>query len=127
MLPNIFPVMIYQDTDAAIAWLTGALGFEQRLVVPGADGRIQHAELGLGAGGVMLAALKDGAELSRPREELEVYVSIEDVDAHCARARAAGAEIVREPFDTDYGSRDYAVRDPEGHVWYFGTYLPGES
>jgi len=54
-----------------------------------------------------------------------VYVYVEDVDAHHARARAAGAEIVRPLQDTDYGSREYSVRDLEGHLWSFGTYHPG--
>jgi uncharacterized glyoxalase superfamily protein PhnB len=52
-------------------------------------------------------------------------VVVADLDAHCARARRAGARIVREPVDTDYGSRDYAARDPEGNLWSFGTYRPG--
>ncbi|MFD0787779.1 VOC family protein, partial [Micromonospora azadirachtae] len=61
----------------------------------------------------------------RPRpaeDDFAVYVAIDDVNAHYARARAAGAEIIREPFDTDYGSRDYAARDLAGNVWSFGTY-----
>jgi hypothetical protein len=53
-----------------------------------------------------------------------IYVVVIDPDAHCARARDAGAEILREPFDTDYGSRDYSAKDPEGNVWHFGTYQP---
>jgi uncharacterized glyoxalase superfamily protein PhnB len=53
-----------------------------------------------------------------------IYVVVEDADAHCARARAAGAEIVDDLHDTDYGSRDYSARDPEGNMWYFGTYQP---
>jgi uncharacterized glyoxalase superfamily protein PhnB len=53
-----------------------------------------------------------------------LYVAIDDADAHCARARAAGAEIMTELHDTDYGSRDYAARDFEGNIWYFGTYRP---
>jgi uncharacterized glyoxalase superfamily protein PhnB len=53
-----------------------------------------------------------------------LYIVVEDVDGHCARARAAGATIVREPRDEDYGGRDYVARDPEGHVWSFGTYVP---
>jgi uncharacterized glyoxalase superfamily protein PhnB len=53
-----------------------------------------------------------------------VYVYVDDVDAHCERARAAGAEILREPEDQDYGARDYTARDPEGHIWSFGNYRP---
>jgi uncharacterized glyoxalase superfamily protein PhnB len=53
-----------------------------------------------------------------------VYVVIDDVDAHAERARANGAEITRDPSDTDYGSRGYSARDPEGNTWHFGTYQP---
>jgi uncharacterized glyoxalase superfamily protein PhnB len=53
-----------------------------------------------------------------------VYVYVEDVDAHHARARAAGAEIVRALADTEYGSREYGARDIDGHYWYFGSYRP---
>ena len=56
-----------------------------------------------------------------------VYVVVEDTDAHHARAKAAGAEIVRELQETDYGSREYSARDSEGHLWHFGTYRPGEA
>jgi uncharacterized glyoxalase superfamily protein PhnB len=57
--------------------------------------------------------------------EHQLYVVVEDADAHHDRAKAAGAEIVMAPRDTDYGSRDYAAKDPEGNTWYFGTYRPG--
>lgn len=53
-----------------------------------------------------------------------IYVAVEDPDGHCRRARAAGAEILAEPYDTDYGSRDYTARDPEGNQWHFGTHRP---
>jgi predicted enzyme related to lactoylglutathione lyase len=71
--------------------------------------------------------LVGGGPAPRPRppdDDWSVYVAVPDVDAHCAQARAAGAEITREPFDTDYGSRDYAARDLAGNVWSFGTYRP---
>ena len=74
------------------------------------------------------SARPDGLGLHTPREvgatTAGVYVVVEDVDAHHARAAAAGAEIVRGPEDTSYGSREYLARDPEGHLWSFGTYQP---
>lgn len=131
--PTIFPFLRYDDAPAAIQWLCQAFGFDKRAVVPNDDGTIAHAELGLGAGVVMLGSTHgdDPNEVKSPKtvgvQTQGIYVAVDDVDAHHERARAAGAEIVREPEDQDYGSREYAVRDPEGHVWSFGTYRPGSE
>jgi uncharacterized glyoxalase superfamily protein PhnB len=137
--PNIYPCLGYRDAKAAIRWLCDAFGFEERMVHPGEDREVAHAELSLGAGIVMLGSASDdmpavdtdaftaGGEPDFSRIPFALYVAIEDVDAHCERARAAGAEIVREPNDTDYGSREYACRDLERNVWSFGTYQPTAS
>jgi uncharacterized glyoxalase superfamily protein PhnB len=124
---NIFPALRYRDGKAAVEWLGKALGFEKLMVVPGSEGNVAHAELTLGSGVIMLGAGKHGAD--NPWDEVTqgVYVYVEDVDAHHARAKAAGAEIVRDLQDTEYGSREYSVRDPEGHLWSFGTYRPAKS
>lgn len=116
--PNIFPGIRYREEHRAIDWLTRAFGFERHAVYEEPDGTIAHAELRLGSGIIMLG--------SPPEDELGfcLYVYVEDVDAHCERAKAAGAEIVRPPRDTEYGSREYGVRDHEGHLWFFGTYMP---
>jgi len=118
--PNIFPALRYRDARAAVEWLAGTFGFEERLVVPGPDGAVVHAEMGFGPGVIMLGSAGDAGATKGG-----IYVYVEDVDAHHERARAAGAEIVRELAETDYGSREYSARDPEGHSWSFGTYLPG--
>jgi len=117
--PTVFPTMSYRDADAAIEFLQSAFGAEPHAVYRGDDGRVRHAELRLGNGMVMLGPA-DAAQGGG------VYVVVADTDAHCARAREAGAEIVREPNDTDYGSREYGARDPEGLAWHFGTYQPFE-
>jgi uncharacterized glyoxalase superfamily protein PhnB len=129
-MPNIFPVLRYRDASAAVDFLAAAFGFERRLVMPGPDGTVVHAELGLGPGTIMLGsagAAETGGEM--PSEARAVaqgpYVYVADVAVHHARARAAGAGIAQAPYDTDYGSREYAARDSEGLVWSFGTYLPG--
>ena len=134
--PNIYPCLGYRDAKAAIGWLCEAFGFEERMVHPGNDREVAHAELSLGPGIIMLGsasndmpavdtdALTAGGEADFSRIPFALYVAVEDVDAHCDRARAAGAEIVREPDDTDYGSREYSARDLEGNVWSFGTYQP---
>ena len=129
--PAIIPTLRYADAPAAIDWLCDAFGFERRLVVPGDGGGIAHAQLRCGAGMVMLGSVGRGEHdrwLVQPIDAggatQAPYVIVDDVDAHCARARAAGAEIVMAPADQDYGGRLYACRDPERHLWNFGSYDP---
>lgn len=129
-MPNIFPVLRYRDAPAAVAFLAEAFGFERRMVTPGPDGTNAHAQLGLGPGTIMLGTAVGDEGGEKPRSGAHAvaqgpYVHVADVDAHHRRAKAAGAEITRAPYDTEYGSREYAARDPEGLVWSFGTYLPG--
>jgi uncharacterized glyoxalase superfamily protein PhnB len=115
-IPNIFPFMRFADPDAALEWLSRAFGFEERVVYRSDDAVVHHAEASLGPGIIMFGAGDPASQ--------GVYVAVEDADAHYERAKAAGAEIVREIEDTDYGSREYTARDLEGHVWSFGTYRP---
>ncbi|HEU0316384.1 MAG TPA: VOC family protein [Solirubrobacteraceae bacterium] len=121
--PTLYPSLRYRDAPAAIDWLKTAFGFEELAVHPGEDGTIAHAELSFGPSILMLGSEKDDQYGSHVGQGW-LYVAVEDPDAHCERARAAGAEIVRDLGDTDYGSRDYAARDPEGNLWSFGTYRP---
>jgi uncharacterized glyoxalase superfamily protein PhnB len=123
--PNVFPALRYQDGPAAVEWLARVCGFERQLVVPGPEGTIAHAQMRFGPGTIMLGSEKHGERNPWDTVKQGVYVYVADVDAHYARARAAGAEIVMPLRDTDYGSREYSVRDPEGNLWAFGTYLPG--
>lgn len=121
--PTVFPTLSYDDAQAAIDFLVEAFGAERHAVYSGAAGAIQHAELRFGNGMVMLGTAT--AELpARGRRSGGVYVVVEDPDERHARARSAGAEIVRGLHDTDYGSREFAAKDPEGNTWYFGTYQP---
>jgi uncharacterized glyoxalase superfamily protein PhnB len=125
----VFPALRYSDAPAAIEWLGRAFGFERRMVIENEDGTIAHAELTLGAGMIMLGSVRppvDGeySAIAPPPGTGSTYGVVEDADAHCERARAAGAEIVFDVHDTDYGSREYTARDPEGNVWTFGTYQP---
>jgi uncharacterized glyoxalase superfamily protein PhnB len=123
--PEMIPTLCYHDARAAVEWLRQAFGFEVHAVHE-EGGTVQHAELRWGSGMVMLGSVADEAYAGR-RSRDGVYVIVEDVDAHCSRARAAGAEIVLEPTDQPYGSRDYQARDREGHLWSFGTYRPASS
>ena len=129
---SIIPGMRYRDAVAAIEWLCATLGFTRHLVVPGPDGTIAHAQLTLGSGMIMLGSARDdeyGRLVTTPREvgganTQSAYLVVAEVDAHYRRARAAGAEIVTEIADQDYGGRLYSVRDPEGHLWNVGSYDP---
>jgi uncharacterized glyoxalase superfamily protein PhnB len=124
------PCLFYRDAPALIDWLERAFGFRRRLVVPGENGTVTHAELSFGDDGVvMVSSAKPERGWVSPRDlaglNQVISVSVDDPDAHCARARAAGAEILQDLKDEDYGSRGYLARDPEGNQWYFGTYRPG--
>jgi uncharacterized glyoxalase superfamily protein PhnB len=127
--PNIFPALRYRDPDAAIAWLKEAFGFEEKAVYRDDRGVVQHAELRLGAGIVMLGPVREegfmGGKAAEPlASPISIYAAVGDADAHYERARAAGAQIVRELAEMEYGSREYSVRDLEGNLWSFGTYDP---
>ena len=129
---TIVPSLRYRDAPAAIDWLCKAFGFEQHLVVPGEAGTIAHAQLVFGNGMIMLGSARDDdlGRLQRPLDAPDspvsesAYVIVSDVDAHHARAAAAGATVVMAPADQDYGGRLYACRDPEGNLWHFGSYDP---
>jgi uncharacterized glyoxalase superfamily protein PhnB len=133
MRSTVSPCLLYRDAPAAIEWLCRAFGFEQHLVVPGdSDDKIAHAELSFAGSVIMLSSLSDneftrlmkhpgdtgGAETQCP------YVVVPDADAHYARAKAAGAQMVIDIRDEPYGGRGYTCRDLEGHLWNFGTYDP---
>ncbi len=123
----------YSDAPAAIDWLCSAFGFERHMVVAGDDdGKIAHAQLTLGDCMVMLGSKRDdefGTMQTVPsdlggRVSASPYIVIADVDAHHEGASAAGAQVTMPPEDQDYGGRLYVCRDPEGHVWSFGSYDP---
>lgn len=126
-MPALIPCVRYADPHAAIAWLERCLGATRHLVVEDGTGGIAHAELLVEGGMVMLGGRRgDGDPLSAALDATAacVYTTVADSDAQHARAAAAGAEILRAPFNTDYGSRDWIARDPEGNLWCFGTYDP---
>ena len=128
---NTIPFLTYEDAPAALDWLTDAFGFETTQVDNGKNGTIAHAEMRFrGDGCVMLgsAGKNDlGLETARKLGAVNqgIYVIVDDgIDALYEQTVSAGAEVVRPIHDTDYGSRDFIVRDPEGNLWSFGTYRP---
>jgi uncharacterized glyoxalase superfamily protein PhnB len=124
---GVWPCLVYRDAPAATAWLEAAFGFvpTASYTRDGDDSIVEHAEMRWPLGGGIMfgsAGKDDGAFGSRAPGTGAMYVVCEDPDALFERATAAGAEVVMGLTDTDYGSRDFAVRDPEGNLWSFGTY-----
>ena len=133
--PRISSAMFYQDAAAAIDWLCAAFGFELRLKVEGEGGRIEHSELTYGDGVIMVSSegpRPGSSQLDLMRSPKTVggkttqslFVYVDDVNAHFARAKAAGAKISSEPTVHDYGEehwadRSYGATDLEGHHWWF--------
>jgi len=127
---DIHPSLSYDDAPAAIDWLCRVFAFTRRFVVHGPSGRVEHSELSLGTGVVMVSSSKPDAGRVSPRRlqggvahALSVYVS--DPDMHFQQALLSGARILRPLQDEEYGARGYMAEDPEGHQWYFGNYRPG--
>jgi uncharacterized glyoxalase superfamily protein PhnB len=124
-MQSIYPVLKYSDAHAAIDFLERAFGFQRHAVHEGEGGAIVHAELRFGDQVVMLSSAGVGdPAYDQGLGRTTVYVVVDEVDALYDTAKAAGAEIVLEPTDQDYGSRDFSARDPEGNIWSFGTYRP---
>ncbi|MCU1660600.1 MAG: hypothetical protein QOI36_3338 [Pseudonocardiales bacterium] len=123
---SIHPTLRYDDPKAAIAFLTGALGLVEEQVHTADDGTVGHAELSFGDGVVMLGTRSDPPGPFDTGQAV-IYLVLDGadaVDAHHDRAVAAGAEVVQGLVDQPYGSREYAVLDPEGNVWSVGSYRP---
>jgi uncharacterized glyoxalase superfamily protein PhnB len=128
---SIYPAVRYQNARAAIEWLTSVLGCTENVLYPGEGDTIAHAQFEIAGNLFMLGSVKPGDLARGPSIPDAIgattYIAFdkpETVDALHARVTAAGGEIVRELQDTDYGSREFGVRDPEGHMWSFGTYKP---
>ena len=128
--PRMSASVTYRQAAKAIDFLCKAFGFEVQLRVDGEAGKIEHSELVLGGALITTGDVERGRPWRKPPNEVDgvnttqLCFYVDDVDAHCARARAAGATIVSEPKTTDYGDdywtdSSYEAADPEGHRWYF--------
>ena len=128
---TMYPILGYRDLPAAIDWLCQVFNFEPLELVKNDDGTYAPVELRLGNGVIMPTTRRDDVNPDNPWEgpmtSQGVYVALDRVDEHYARAVAASAGIVRPLADTDYGSREYSARDLEGNLWSFGTYRPGTA
>jgi uncharacterized glyoxalase superfamily protein PhnB len=132
---TIIPALRYRNAPAAIDWLCQVFGFTRHAVYEGPNGTIGHAELTLNGGMIMLGSAKDDehARSYTSPDDLDgletrgAYIVVDDVEAVHSRAVAAGARILRPLQETPYGSREFGLRDPEGHSWGVGTYDPWAS
>ncbi len=129
---TIIPCLRYRDAHAAIEWLCKAFGFTRNAVHENDRGEVEHAQLVYGNGMIMLGGVRHhdlGRQIAQPdeiggRETQCACVIVADCKAHYDQARAAGAVVVNEYSEKDYGGAGYSCRDPEGHLWYFGSYDP---
>jgi uncharacterized glyoxalase superfamily protein PhnB len=130
---SLIPALRYQDAPAMIDWLCKAFGFKKHAVHANDDGTIGHAQLTLGQGMIMLGSVANGTPYSalirQPAgpdwaETQSPYIAVEDCDAVYEAAKAAGATMIFDIADQDYGGRGFTCRDPEGHLWSVGSYDP---
>jgi len=132
--PACYPYLFYDDLPAAIAFLKGAFGFDERFIDRTHEGKVNHAQLGIGAAAVMLGGTGSYAGY-RPRRaptgsgslNAGIYLYIDDVDAHARKAAAKGAKIQMEPADMPWGDRLYCAEDPEGQFWMFAKRIAGPA
>ena len=138
--PRLSASVTYREASAMIDWLCAAFGFEIRLKIEGEGGVIEHSEITYGGAVVMVGPERRGANAKFATQSLSpltangntqsLMLYVDDVDAHCAHARAHGARIIDEPKVHDYGEdywadRSYGAIDPEGHLWWFTQRLRG--
>jgi uncharacterized glyoxalase superfamily protein PhnB len=117
---TVIPVLIYPDVGEAVAWLSAAFGFVERVRI----GENHRAQLRFGDGDVIVADVRGDRRPPRPGEVTHsVLVRVEDARAHCEQARAHGAQILMEPTDFEYGERQYRAEDFAGHQWTFSETL----
>lgn len=120
--PGLISAIAYDDPKGAVAWLERAFGFEVALLVEDGQGRLAHCEMAYGESTIMIGSpwheriASPGMVGGKTTQTVHIQIA-GDVDAHCARARAAGARIFAEPEDQFYGDRTYRCYDPEGHIW----------
>jgi uncharacterized glyoxalase superfamily protein PhnB len=116
------PSVVYQDPRAAMRWLQDAFGFDTALYIEGEDGGFIHCQMRYGGALISIGQewdedFKSPLKVGGKNTQLTTINIDTDIDAHCERARAAGAVIVTEPNTQFYGDRVYRCRDPEGHNW----------
>jgi uncharacterized glyoxalase superfamily protein PhnB len=133
--PNLMPLMRYRDLAEAMGWLDRAFGFEKQIAVTDSDGEVIYGQMTYRGGLIMMGAVRDTDldKLMRQPDEVgdvetqSCYLVVDDADEHYERAVASGADVVLDLKSDGLGRRGYSCRDPEGHIWSFGTYNPGKG
>ena len=124
-MPRITPYLLYEDVASALDWLAKSFGFRERMRLQGPDGNVNHAEMELADGVIMMGC--PGPKYQNPKRlghvTQNLYVYVDDVDEHFDQVKKAGATILEEPQDQFYGDRRFAAADPEGHHWYFAQHV----
>jgi uncharacterized glyoxalase superfamily protein PhnB len=133
--PSVTSAIVYRDPKQMYRWLEDAFGFEPYGIILDREGKLMHSQMTFGSGAIMVgnewsADHRSPASIGGANSQT-IHVHLEeDIDGHCQRARAAGAEIIQDPENQFYGDRTYRARDPEGHIWTFGqtqkTVTPAE-
>lgn len=130
---TIIPSVRYRDAHAAIAWLVRVFGMTKQAVYVGKNNLVDHAQLTYGTGMLMLGSVREDGDyhhlMAQPdevggKETAGLCLIVKDCDAAWERAKAEGAEVVQELNEPPYGGKAFAVRDPEGHTWWVGSYDP---
>lgn len=124
-MQTVTPYLLYEDVESALDFLTRAFGFQETLRYTGSAGTINHAEMRVGEGSIMIG--DPGGDYRNPRRlgtaTVQIYVDVDDVDGLFQRATDAGAEVIEELADQEFGERRFGVTDPEGHSWWFAQQL----
>jgi uncharacterized glyoxalase superfamily protein PhnB len=117
---DVVPILVYPDVAKAIDWLCAAFGFQERLRAPDRNGVINHAQLAVGNGAIMVGRSRGPMKAQQAQDVRQyVLVDVDNADAHCERAKQHGAAILQEPTDMPFGARQYTASDLEGHWWTF--------
>ena len=128
---DVIPLLACSDIAAEHDFLVSVLGFQSAGIERIPDGSVVHAEVRAGSHRVWLHRVDEASGLGPPGARGSagggIVVQVPDVDSHYERARVAGADILYEPRDQDYGQREYGVRDPEGHLWWIATPMPSPA
>jgi uncharacterized glyoxalase superfamily protein PhnB len=133
---TVIPGLRYRDALTMIDWLCRTFGFEKQAVYAGADGMVMHAQLTFGNGMIMVGSVMNGtpssAMMKQPdeiggAETQSPYLIVSDIDDIYARAKKAGARMLLDLEEKDYGGKGFTCSDPEGHVWHVGTYDPWDK
>lgn len=121
---SVVPILVYPDVEAAIAFLERAFGCAERLRAHGPDGRVNHAQLHIGAGDIIIGRAGGPFRTAEPDNATHmIHVTVADVDGHVSRAAASGATILEPPHNTPFGERQYTARDLGGHWWTFSQHI----